>query len=182
MRNLGSGKWIAIIIVVVGLLVLGVNQFYVHVMAKPWSKEQLAINSAQEKADIVSVARTFNSVWTDSSTYWVVEGKNTAQEDLMVWVKFNIDGSVAEGANAVHVEKTAGTVTYEKANALVQNDLPGAEAVRIVPGSFKGKYAWQVFAKLNERYYYIFYNFRDGAKLGGPMELPATLKGTGQED
>lgn len=177
---MGSGKWIAIIIVVVGLLILGVNQFYVHVMAKPWSKEQLAITSAQEKADIVSVTRTFNSVWTDSSTYWVVEGKNKAQEDVMVWVKFNVEGTVAEGANAVHIEKTAGTISAQAAGDLLQKDLPGAEAVRIVPGSYNGKYAWQVFAKLNERYYYIFYNFRDGTKLGGPMELPATLTGNGQ--
>ncbi|MEW4370263.1 cell wall elongation regulator TseB-like domain-containing protein [Paenibacillus kandeliae] len=175
MRNLGTGKWIAIIITVIGLIILGVNQFYVHVMAKPWSQEQAALEVAQQNAKLSAVTTSYHSVWNDKSIYWVIQGQNDQQQDVMVWVKFNTDGTPAQGNNAVHVEKTAGTVTQQRAMELLQNDLPGAEAVRAVPGSYNGKYAWQVFAKSGETYYYVFYNFRDGTKLGGPMQLPSTL-------
>lgn len=175
MRNLGSGKWIAIMITVVGLIVLGVNQFYVHVMAQPWSEEQVALEVAQKNANLTSVTRTYQSVWNEKSIYRVIQGQNDQQEEVMVWVKFDDKGQPVEGANAVHVENTAGTVTEEAVAQLLQNDLPGAEAVRIVPGSYNGKYAWQVFAKSDDSYYYVFYNFRDGTKLGGPMQLPNTL-------
>jgi len=177
LRNLGSGKWIAIIITVVGLIVLCVNQFYVHVMAKPWSHEQEALEIAQKQANLTSLTRTYQSVWNEKSIYWVVQGQNDQQQEVMVWVKFNKDGTPVQGANAVHVEKTAGTINVQQVEQLVQKDLPGAEVVRTLPGSYNGKYTWQVFAKSGDHYYYVFYNFRDGTKLGGPMELPNTLSG-----
>ncbi|MFD1885036.1 cell wall elongation regulator TseB-like domain-containing protein [Paenibacillus wenxiniae] len=175
MRNLGTGKWIAIIITILGLIVLGVNQFYVHVMAKPWSQEQAALEIAQQNAKLASVTHSYKSVWNDTSIYWVIQGSNDQNQNVMVWVKFNTDGTPATGTNAVHVEPTAGTITEQRAAELLQKDLPGAEVVRSVPGSYNGKYAWQVFAKSGDHYYYVFYNFRDGTKLGGPMELPNTL-------
>ncbi|WP_280818629.1 hypothetical protein [Paenibacillus ihuae] len=37
---------------------------------------------------------------------------------------------------------------------------------------FNGEYAWQVFYKLDNRYYYQFYRFADGTPIGEGYSLP----------
>lgn len=139
-------------------------------MNDQWSQEDIAIAAAKEQTELVKVTKTEKSVW--NKIIWVIEGKDKDDQNLMVWVPFTDDYKVDSTSGAVHSELLKNGVSESQMKAIIQNDLPNIEEIRLDPGMFDGNDAWQLFYKEQDHYYYRFYKFSDGTQLGEQYTLP----------
>lgn len=139
-------------------------------MNDQWSQEDIAIAAAKEQTELVKVTKTEKSVW--NKIIWVIEGKDKDDQNLMVWVPFTDDYKVDSTSGAVHSELLKNGVSESQMKAIIQNDLPNIEEIRLDPGMFDGNDVWQLFYKEQDHYYYRFYKFSDGTQLGEQYTLP----------
>lgn len=170
MKN--KNRWIFLGIILFLLIVFGLYRYYIYVMQDQWSEKDLAINKAKQGTDIVEILKAQKSVWDKDSIYWVVEGTNKSAQNVMVWVKFNEKNKPQEGEGTVHEELVSSGISEAKMKAQIKNKLTGIEKMRLLPGVYNGEYAWQLFYKVKDHYYYQFYRFSDGEEIGTPFTLP----------
>lgn len=139
-------------------------------MQDQWSQEELAILAAKKQTELVKVTKTEKSVW--NNVVWVIEGKDKDDQPLIVWVPFTDDYRVDETSGAVHSELLKNGLSKKQINAIIRNDLPNVEEIRLQLGLFNGTTVWQLFYKDKDHYYYRFYRFNDGTQLGEQYTLP----------
>lgn len=166
-------KWILLGSVLILLLLFGLIQFYAYIMKDQWNERDIAKDVAKTNAGLTEVTKAQKSVWDENAVYWVLTGKNESGTELMVWVRFTVDGKFAEGADAVFAEELSKGTSEEKMRSLIKADLPDISIERLLPGVYNGEYAWQLFYKQSGRYYYQFYRFSDGARMGEGYSLPS---------
>jgi uncharacterized protein YpmB len=166
-------KWILLGSVLILLLLFGLSQFYVYIMKDQWNERAIAKDVAKTSAGLTEVTKAQKSVWDENAMYWVLTGKNEAGTEMMVWVRFTADGKFAEGADAVYATELSKGTSEAKIRGIIKSELPDISIKRLLPGAYNGEYAWQLFYEQNGRYYYQFYRFSDGARIGNGYSLPA---------
>lgn len=165
-------KWILLGSVLLLLLLFGLIQFYAFIMKDQWNERNIAKDIAKTEAGLIKVTKAQKSVWDENAVYWVLTGKNVNETDMMVWVRFTVDGKFAEGTNGVYAEETSKGTSEAKIRSIIKADLPNISIERLLPGVYNGEYAWQLFYKQSGRYYYQFYRFSDGARMDDGYSLP----------
>lgn len=165
-------KWIYISILAVALILFGIYQFYVYIMKDQWAERDLAVSIAEEKAKLSTVTKTQKSVWGEDAIYWTIEGLNSDNEPIMVWVQFGMDNKPVNGADSVHSELLEDGVTEAEMRAKILEQLGSIEIIHLQPSYFNKTYAWQLFYKQDEKYWYRFYRFSDGVEIGSGYQLP----------
>lgn len=158
--------------VVTLLLLFGLSQFYGYIMKDQWNERSIAKEAAISRAGLVTITKAQKSVWDENSIYWVMTGKNQAAADMMVWVRFTTEGKIAEGDNAIYAEMLTNGTSENKITAIIESEMPDVTIERLLPGVYNGEYAWQLFYKKDDRYYYRFYRFADGTPIGEGYSLP----------
>lgn len=165
-------KWIWLGITVVLLLLFGLSQFYAYIMKDQWNERSEAKELARARAGLTEVTKAQKSVWNENEIYWVLTGKNEAGTDLMVWVRFTLEGKPAGGDNGLYAEELSKGTSEEKMRGIIADQLPDVKIERLLPGVYNGEYAWQLFYKKDGRFYYNFYRFKDGSAIGEGYSLP----------
>lgn len=154
-------KWILLSILILLLVLFGLHRFYLYIMQDTWNEESAAIQTAKQQTGIVSVDKTWKSVWDE--VCWVVQGQNENGEELMVWLP--------EGGEA-HEELLSSGTSEQQIRDIIKSQLPGIRIVRLMPGIYEGEYVWQLFYKEKEHHYYQFFKFSDGSILPDKFTLP----------
>lgn len=154
------------------LLLFGFYQFFAYVLKDTWSERKEAEAIATSRAALTEIDRTQKSIWDENAIYWVLTGKNKAGTDMMVWVRFTTDGKPVQGDSAVHAEELSQGTSEKRMRQIIASSLPGIQIKRLLPGAYNGEYAWQLFYKEGDRYYYRFYRFSDGEQIGDGYSLP----------
>ncbi|WP_379129302.1 DUF5590 domain-containing protein [Paenibacillus sp. sgz500958] len=165
-------KWILLGFGVALLLLFVLSRFYAFIMDDQWEEQSLAMKAAYSLTDLTEVDKVQKSVWDENSIFWVLTGKDKAGTGMMVWVRFTVDGKVAEGNGAVYGMPVSSGTSEKKIRSIIAQDLPGISIERLLPGAYNGEYAWQLFYKKGGRYYYRFYRFSDGTSIGDGYKLP----------
>ncbi|UQZ32367.1 hypothetical protein C2I18_01650 [Paenibacillus sp. PK3_47] len=165
-------KWLLLGIALFLLLLFGLSQFYAYIMKDQWNERSKAEEVAMNQAGLTDITEAKKSVWDENAIYWVVTGQNGAGTEMMVWVRFTTEGEPAGGVNDIYAAEVAGGTSEEQIRTALAAELPGVEIKRLLPGVYNGEYAWQVFYRDKERYYYKFYRFADGAAIGEGYSLP----------
>ncbi|MDF9840279.1 MULTISPECIES: DUF5590 domain-containing protein [unclassified Paenibacillus] len=166
-------KWLPLAISAALLLLFGLGQFYAYIMKDQWAERSAAREVARSRAGLTEVTKAQKSVWDENAAYWVLTGKNEAGTELMVWVRFTLDGKPAGGDNDIYAAELSQGTSEQQIREKLASELPGADIRRLLPGVFNGEYAWQVFYKQEGRYYYRFYRFSDGTAIGDGYSLPS---------
>lgn len=166
-------KWILLGSGLILLLGFGLIQFYAYIMKDQWTERDIAKEIARTRAGLTEVTKAQKSVWDENAIYWVLTGNNEAKTDLMVWVRFTVDGKLAEGDDAVYAEEISQGTSEAEIRQIIKAELPDITIERLLPGVYNGEYAWQLFYKQGGRYYYQFYRFSDGARMGEGYSLPS---------
>ncbi|MHA6533344.1 cell wall elongation regulator TseB-like domain-containing protein [Paenibacillus sp. BAC0078] len=165
-------KWLLLGIFLFLLLLFGLSQFYAYIMKDQWNERSAARDIAKARAGLTEVTKAQKSVWDENSVYWVLTGKNDAGKQLMVWVRYTVDGKPAGGDNDVYAEEVDKGTSEQQIRSIIASELPGSTIKRLLPGVYNGEYAWQLFYKQDGRYYYKFYRFADGSAIGDGYSLP----------
>lgn len=165
-------KWILLGSALILLLLVGISQFYAYIMKDQWNERDAAEDVARTRTGLTEVSKAQKSVWDENSVYWVLTGKNEAGTAMMVWVRFTVEGKVADGDNAVYGEELSKGTSEQQIRAIITAQLPDIKIERLLPGVYNGEYAWQLFYEQGERYYYQFYRFSDGSPIGEGYSLP----------
>lgn len=165
-------KWLPLGIGLFLLLLFGLSQFYSFIMKDQWDERSLAREVAEARAGLTEVSKAQKSVWDENSIYWVLTGKNEAGTELMVWVRFTTDGQPVGGDNDIYAAELSQGTSEQQIRSIIASQLPGIDIKRLLPGVYNGEYAWQLFYKQEERYYYRFYRFADGTAIGDGYALP----------
>lgn len=165
-------KWLLLGITLLLLLLFGLSQFYAYIMRDQWNERSAAREVARERAGLTEVTKAQKSVWDENSVYWVLTGKNTAGTDLMVWVRFTLDGKPAGGDNDIYAAELSQGTSEKQIRQIIASELPGVQVKRLLPGVYNGEYAWQLFYQKEGRYYYRFFRFADGTSIGEGYSLP----------
>lgn len=131
-------KWILLGSVLILLLLFGLIQFYAYIMKDQWNERDIAKDVAKTSAGLTEVTKAQKSVWDDNAVYWVLTGKNEAGTELMVWVRFTVDGKFAEGTDAVYAEELSKGTSEAKMRSLIKADLPDISIERLLPGVYNG--------------------------------------------
>ncbi|URJ51558.1 DUF5590 domain-containing protein [Paenibacillus polymyxa] len=167
-------KWIAVAILAVILILVSIFWYYSYVTQDQVAEKNAAIIKAKQSGGLVSTTQTWKSVW--DQVYWVVQGKNAQNENIMVWVPFQkVEGQPnvpAADNSGVHTELLKNGVDEQKMTAIIQQQLPGVKIVRLQPSVFNGEYVWQLFYYDGSHHYYSFYRFSDGVATGVKYTLP----------
>ncbi len=161
--------WIFIGIVILLLLGFGGYRYYIYVTQDIRAEETAAILAAKKETSLVKVTEAQKSVW--DTVCWAIEGLDKDNRPLMVWVTMD-GGKVKSGEGAVHEELLVNGLTEKQIKEKVKQDLPDIDKLRVLPGMYNGEYAWQLFYRSKDHYYYHFYRFSDGQSIGGPFTLP----------
>lgn len=140
-------KWIWLGLTVVLLLLFGLSQFYAYIMKDQWNERNEAKELARTRAGLTEVTKAQKSVWNENEIYWVLTGKNEAGTDLMVWVRFTLEGKPAGGDNDLYAEELSKGTSEEKMRGIIADQLPDVKIERLLPGVYNGEYAWQLFYK-----------------------------------
>lgn len=152
-------KWIVITISIIILILLGLHLFYRSIQSEEWTQENKASKAAVEANALKKVTSVQKSVWED--VYYIVNGVNEQDQNLVVWV--NQEGT------AIHAEQESASMSKEAIQNKLLSKVPDAEIISAVPSIWEQQYAWQVFYKAKSedkmRYYYNFYRFQDGQYL-----------------
>lgn len=154
-------KWILIAIMAIVLVLFGLYRYYVYVQADTWKEEDAAILRAKQEAGLVKTTGTSKSVW--DNVCWVVEGKNANGEDIMVWL---------EKDKKPHVELMKNGYSKDKMEQTLEQTMPDADIVRLLPGVYEGQYVWQLYYKQKDHYYYQFFRFTDGQPVSDEFTIP----------
>ncbi|MRN53342.1 DUF5590 domain-containing protein [Paenibacillus monticola] len=165
-------KWILLGSALILLLLVGLSQFYAYIMKDQWNERDAAEDVARTRTGLTEVSKAQKSVWDENSVYWVLTGKNEAGTAMMVWVRFTVEGKVADGDNAVYGEELSKGTSEQQIRAIITAQLPDIKIERLLPGVYNGEYAWQLFYEQGKRYYYQFYRFSDGSPIGEGYSLP----------
>jgi len=165
-------KWLLLGLGVTLLLLFGLSQFYGYIMKDQWNERSLAKSAAKNRAGLTEITKAQKSVWDNNSIYWVLTGKNQSDADMMVWVRFTVDGKIAESDNAIYAELISNGTSEGKIRGIISSELPGISIKRLLPGVYNGEYVWQLFFKKDDRYHYRFYRFSDGSPIGEEFSLP----------
>ncbi|WP_110932530.1 cell wall elongation regulator TseB-like domain-containing protein [Paenibacillus bouchesdurhonensis] len=154
-------KWILLSILILLLVLFGLHRFYVYIQQDTWSEEKSAIQSAKQQTGIISVDKTWKSVWDE--VCWVIQGKNENGEELMVWLP---------ASGEAHEELLSSGKSEQQIRSIINESLPGIRIVRLMPGIYENEYVWQLFYKEKEHHYYQFFRFSDGSALPDKFTLP----------
>nr|WP_240353833.1 DUF5590 domain-containing protein [Cohnella algarum] len=129
--------------------------------------EAEAIELAKTEAGLTSIDSAVKHVWEE--TVWVVIGKDAEGVARIVWVR---ESGAANDA-------LANGLSQDQAEQRFASERPGAKIVRILPGWFQDRPAWEIRYVADpetERQAIDFYAFEDGAKLK-TYELPGRTAG-----
>ncbi|OPA81482.1 hypothetical protein BVG16_04010 [Paenibacillus selenitireducens] len=153
-------KWIVIMISIFILIMLGLHLFYRNIQSNEWTQEGMASKAAIETNALKKVTSVQKSVWED--VYYIVNGVNDQDQNMVVWVN--------QKGTSIHAEQANAGMSKEAIQNKLLSKAPNAEIISAVPTIWEQQYAWQVFYKDksedgNMRYYYDFYRFRDGEYL-----------------
>ena len=165
-------KWLLLGLGVTLLLLFGLSQFYGYIMKDQWNERSAARAAAKSQAGLVKITKAQKSVWDENAIYWVLTGKNAANADMMVWVRFTTKGKIAEDDSAVYAELLSNGTSEDQIRSIIHQEQPGITIKRLLPGVYNGEYAWQLFYKKDDRYHYRFYRFSDGSAIGDDFSLP----------
>lgn len=154
------------------LLLLAGQIYYSSVMSETWKQEKAAIAEARQHAGLITVDKTYHSVWDKNSIFWVIAGKDDGQQDIMVWVRFTEGKVPAGGEENVHAELLGSGRSEEQMRGQIESELPGAEIQRLIPGMYEGEYVWQLHYEQNGQWKYRFYRFSDGTPIDEEIILP----------
>ncbi|MNZ47773.1 hypothetical protein D3C78_654990 [compost metagenome] len=154
-------KWILLSILILLLVIFGLHRFYIFIQQDLWQGEKAAMERAKSEAGIVEVDQVWKSVWDE--VCWVVEGKNEAGEDVVVWL--------LEGKEPT-VKLLSEGVSESRILSIIHKDFPQVDIIRLVPGIYEGKEVWQLFYKEKAHHYYRFFSFSDGTPLSEVFTLP----------
>lgn len=170
MRN--RKKWLPLGIGLVLLLLFGLSQFYAFIMKDQWEERSAAKEVAKAQAGLTEVTKAQKSVWDENSVYWVLTGENEAGTELMVWVRFTLEGKPAGGDDGVYAAELSKGTSEQQIRSIIASQIPGVDIKRLLPGVYNGEYVWQLFYKLDGSYHYKFYRFSDGTAIGEELTLP----------
>lgn len=165
-------KWLPLGISLVLLLLFGLSQFYAYIMRDQWNERSEAKEIARARAGLTEITKAQKSVWGETDIYWVLTGSNAAGTEMMVWVRFNMEGKPAGGENDLYAEEVSKGTSEAGIRDIIAAQLPGITIKRLLPGVYNGEYAWQLFYKKDGRFYYRFYRFSDGSAIGDGYSLP----------
>lgn len=162
--------WIFLGIVILLLLGFASYRYYIYVTQDIRAQETAAILAAKKETSLVKVTDAQKAVW--DSICWTIEGLDQENRPLMVWVTMDENGKVKSGEGSVHEELLANGLSEQQMKERIHKAIPDADKMRLLPGMYNGEYAWQLFYRSQEHYYYQFYRFSDGQSIGGPFTLP----------
>ncbi|MWV44676.1 hypothetical protein GRF59_13740 [Paenibacillus sp. HJL G12] len=162
--------WITLVIVILILLGFGSYRYYIYVTQDMRADETAAILKAKQETSLVKVTDTQKSVW--DTICWTIEGLDKENRPVMVWVIMDQNGKIKSGDGAVHEEMLANGISEGKIKEKIKKEVPDLDKLRLQPGMYNGEYAWQLYYRSNDHYYYQFYRFSDGQSIGGPFTLP----------
>lgn len=154
-------KCILLSILILLLVLIGLQRFYVYVQQDKWAGEDAAISRAKEESDLVQVDKVWKSVW--DNVIWVVQGSNSKGQQMMVWLEENQTPKVSLMSEGI---------TEQAITAIINQELPSATIKRLVPGIYNNTLVWQLFYKQKDHYNYRFYDFHTGKALADEFTLP----------
>ncbi|MDR0266734.1 DUF5590 domain-containing protein [Paenibacillus sp.] len=163
-------KWILLAALVLMLIVFGLYRYYIYVTQDIRAEETAAILKAKQVTGLVKVTDTQKSVW--DSICWTIEGLDKDNRPILVWVQMDGNGKVKAGEGAVHEELLANGLSENQIKQKIEQEIPDLDKTRLTLGMYSGEYAWQLFYRSKDHYYYQFYRFSDGQSIGGPFTLP----------
>ncbi|MCJ8011043.1 DUF5590 domain-containing protein [Paenibacillus sp. KQZ6P-2] len=162
--------WIFLAVVILLLLGFGLYRYYIYVTQDMRADETTAVLAAKQETSLVTVTDTQKSVW--DTICWTIEGLDKENRPVMVWVTMDENGKVKHGKEAVHEELLSNGVSETQVKQKIQKEVPDVAELRIQPGMYNGEYAWQLYYRSQDHYFYQFYRFSDGQSIGGPFTLP----------
>ncbi|GIP25638.1 hypothetical protein J23TS9_07680 [Paenibacillus sp. J23TS9] len=162
--------WIFLGILLLLLLGFGSYRYYIYVTQDIRAEETAAILKAKQDTSLVKVTEAEKSVW--DTICWAIEGLDKENRPIMVWVTMDENGKVKSGEGAVHEELLSNGLSEAQIKEKIQKEIPDLDKMRLLPGTYNGEYAWQLFYRSKDHYYYQFYRFSDGQSIGGPFTLP----------
>lgn len=150
-------KTMAILFVILISVLFLIIWFYNSIESNHWREETRAKEAVLRETDLVKIDRV--ETFHGEKAMSIVFGENQEGNSMIVWVT----------KDEVHPEYTADGVTGQAMKEKVLQEKPNSEILRIVPGTYNGQYAWEVFYKVREkdgkRHYYDYYRFQDGEWL-----------------
>jgi uncharacterized protein YpmB len=149
---------VASVVVAALLLFFGIR-FVNAVQEDEWKIQRNAVQTAYQKTILAKAVKVERFV--GEKTYTVIQGEDKIGNKLIVWVgEDNLYTQMAsDGASAEHIV------------SLVLARQPAADILRLMPGVLNGNLVWEAFYKVapedsgHGRYYYDYYNFKDGAYI-----------------
>lgn len=141
-------KWIWIISLVC-LIILGFSaNLYLDAVKPVKTAKEKATEIAKEKASLKSIDNF--TLFHGTDTYYIVEGKNSKKEDVIVWIN--------EKTSSITVKKKQDGISKKDAiNALLDNRSPSViNTVRL--GMVQGIPAWEIYTHSEDElinYYYL---------------------------
>ncbi|TXK81373.1 DUF5590 domain-containing protein [Paenibacillus sp. N3.4] len=142
------------IIVTLGVVL---SRFYLNVQNDHWAGKSQAVETAYEKS-ILAKATKVDNFYGDES-FQIVYGEDKIGQGVIVWVS----------DQEVHAEMTADNFTEEQVRDIMLKKGSEYEVERVMPGKLGNDYVWEVFYKKKDdsgtRYFYDYYNFKDGHSL-----------------
>lgn len=147
-------KWIFIIILVfVGFFGIIIN-VYLNAMKPLRTAEEKAFNIAKEEASLVTM--TDFELYNGDQTYYVVNGVDSAGDEVIVWIP--------EKKGKVIIKETNSGITKQQAIEKLNESITSVEIVAVRLGIVKNKPAWEIYYRSNGdliNYYYVDFETGD---------------------
>jgi uncharacterized protein YpmB len=145
-------------IVVIGLLLFGLSQFFQTIQAGAWSEESQAVDTAYKKTIMAKATKV--ETFINAQTYKIVYGEDAIGQKLIVWIS----------DSEIHTEYVSDGLKDKDLRTKFAQKEPTAQLLRILPGKFKDKFVWELYYKKpgvsgRQTYYYDYITFKDGVLL-----------------
>ncbi|PZE21907.1 DUF5590 domain-containing protein [Paenibacillus xerothermodurans] len=146
-------------VVITSLLLFFSIRFVNSVQEDEWKIQRTAVLTAYEKTILTKVNKVERFV--GEKPYTVIQGEDKIGHKMIVWV----------GEDSLHTQMASEGLAVENVEPLVLARQPGAEVLRSTPGILNGMFVWEVFYNVSseesgdDRYYYDYYNFKDGSHI-----------------
>ncbi|SFI54929.1 Uncharacterized protein YpmB [Paenibacillus sp. UNC496MF] len=152
-----TGRWIALLVVVLALLLVAFNAYYRYVQAPVWKAEASAEADAKQRSGLKDIAGSYAYVWDEP--VWVVKGKDESGAPAYAWLKKEA---------TITLKASEGRTKAEIKAAFLQQK-PDADIAHIRLGLFGGEPVWEVFYARKQSgavyHFYDFYRYRDGSLI-----------------
>jgi len=163
---LSPGRWLVLAVLTLLLIAALLLIYYSYIQSDRWEERDKYQALAKREAGLVKIEAASKFIWDD--TYWVVRGQDGEGRSQYVWL--------ADGKRPVVIGADEAASRSDVAERL-RADKPDAAIERIQPGMLQDRPVWEVLytrKKSPRHFFYDFYDFRDGTKLG-TYTLPSKL-------